>query len=150
MSTLVTDLLASIKSTVGTTLGVEYSEIPYVTDVSKNNFNSNHNRYGVQSLASNETDSVTKFVTMLQSFEVVLTKAYVDDGISDSDKQSKTVDAQDLVYDIYRDLVNTKAGLPAIVINITDLEMSNPEYLDEEKVVVIRASFNVLYRFTLI
>lgn len=150
MSTLVTDLLASIKSAVGTTLGVEFSEIPYVADVSKNNFNNNNNRYGVQSLASNETDSVTKFVTMLQSFEVVLTKAYVDDGISDSDKQSKTVDAQDLVYDIYRDLVNTKAGVPAIVINITDLEMSDPEYLDKEKVVVIRASFNVLYRFTLI
>ena len=150
MSTIVNDLLASITTSVGTTLGSEYAELPYKTDVSKNNFNTNNNRYGVLANASLQVDSVTRFVTMSQAYEVVLTKAYADDGISDDDKQAQTSDAQDLVYDIYKSLVNTKAGIPSVVINITDLSIEVPEYLTEEKVVVIRASFNVLYRFTLI
>lgn len=150
MSTITNDLLTGIKATVATTLGSEYAELPYATDISKNNFNSNHNRYGVLADSSSQADSVTKFVTMSQSYEVVLTKAFIDDGISDTDKQDQTTAAQDLVFDIYKDLVNTKAGMPSIVLNITDLNVEAPEYLDDEKVVVIRASINILYRFTLI
>ena len=47
MSTIITDLVGGIKTTMGTTLGGSFSEIPYVIDISKNNFNQNNNRYGV-------------------------------------------------------------------------------------------------------
>ena len=150
MSTLVNDLLDSIKTRVASVLGSEYGELPYVIDVSQNNFNQNHNRYGVIPAASFESESVTKYVTMIQSYQLVLTKAFIEDGISDADKQAKRTELQDLVYDIYKDLVNTKAGIPSIVMNITDLQVEDATYLNEEKVVVINASFNVLYRFTLI
>jgi len=150
MSVLINDLLAGIKTRVSTVLGSEFSELPFLIDVSQNNFNQNHNRYGVIPQASFETDSVTKYVTMEQVFQVVLTKAFIDDGISDADKQAKRTELQDLFLDIYKDLINTKAGVPSIVMNITDLNVEDAEYLDEEKVVVMKASINILYRFTLI
>lgn len=147
---IVNDILTGIKSTTASVLGSGYSELPYGLDVAKNNFNNNHNRYSVVPGASTETASVTKFVTMSQNFEIVLSKAYIDDGISDSDKQQAAIDAQDLVFDIYKSLVNTKAGVPSRVINITDLNINLPEFIDDQKVVIVRASFNVLNRFTLI
>jgi hypothetical protein len=147
---IINDITNGIKSTVQNTLGSEYSEMPYGLDVAKNNFNNNHNRYAVIPGASTETDSVTKFVTMSQSFEVVLSKAYIDDGISDAEKQQTAIDAKDLVFNIYKSLVNTKAGTPLQVINVTDLSIDSSEFIDEQKVVIIRASFNVLHRFTLI
>lgn len=150
MSVLINDLLESIKTRVSTVLGPDFRELPFVIDVSQNNFKQNHNRYGVVPAASFETDSVTKFVTMTHSFDMVLTKAYIDDGIGDSDKRAKRTQLQDLYLDIYKDLVNTKAGIPSIVMNITDLSIDDAVYLEDEKIVVMNASFNVLYRFTLI
>lgn len=150
MSTIINDLTSSIKTSIATTLGVEYSELPFVIDVSKNNFNQNHNRYGVIPVASFETASVTKYVTMQQTYTMVLTKAYIDDGIGDADMQAKRTELQDLFIDIYKNLVNSKAGIPSIVMNITDLNVEDAVFLGDEKVVIMNASFNVLYRFTLI
>jgi len=87
---------------------------------------------------------------MQQRFEVVLTKAYVDNGISDTDKLSKSIELQDLQMDIYRALVQNKAGLPSVVMNITNLNIDEAVYLEDSKVVMVKSSFNILYRFNLI
>ena len=146
----VNEIKAGILESLDRVLGSEWSELPFVVNVEKNNFNSNNNRYGVLVQASFETDSVTKFVTVTQSFEVVLTKAYIDDGIGDQDRQEKSVELQDLVLTVYKDLINTKANRPAVVMNIDNISNSASEYLEESQVVIQRASFNVLYRCSLI
>jgi len=149
MSTIVTDLTNGIKSTMATTLGAGYSELPYVIDIEKNNFNTNNNRYGVVIGPSFQTETVTRHVTMLQTFTMVITKAYIEDGISDADSQEKNKEAQDLVLDIYKDLYNTKAGVPSTFLNIVDLSVADVEYSEDSEYMVIRASFNILYRFSL-
>ena len=146
----VTSILNGIKGGMATTLGVEFSELPYVNDVEKNNFNSNHNRYGVTAKASFQAETVTKVITMDQTFEMVITKAYIEDGISDDDSRAKNLEIQDLYLDIFKTIYNTKAGDPASVLNVSSLTVAEPEYLIEEKVIVLRASINVLHRFSLI
>ena len=146
---IITDLTSGIESTMATTLGAAYSKLPYVNDITKNNFNANNNRYGVLVGSSSQSDTVTKHVTMSQSFTMVITKAYIDDGVSDTDSQSKQQEIQDLVLDVFKDLYNTKAGVPLIFLNITDLSVGEPEIVNESEFLAIRASFNILYRFSL-
>jgi hypothetical protein len=43
------------------------------------------------------------------------------------------------------DIVNKKAGLPNIVMNISDLS-SNIEELEEDKIVICRLNFTIKYR----
>lgn len=147
---IVTDILNGVKLNMSTVLGASFNELPYVRNVEKNNFNTNHDRYGVQAKASFQTDTVTKTVTMFQTFEMVITKAYIEDGISDDDSRAKHLEIQDLYIDIYKSLVNNKASVPGTVLDVQDLTTQEPEYLEEEKVIVLRASVNVLYRFSLI
>ena len=149
MSTLITDLTTGIKASMATTLGASFSELPYVIDVDHNNFDTNNNRYGLVVGTSTQAETVTKYITMSQTFTMVITKAYIEDGISDADSQTKNLEAQDLVLDLYKDLYNTKAGVPSVFLNITDLSVADVEYSQESEFLVIRASFNILYRFIL-
>lgn len=147
---IITNIVAGISSRISTVLGAGYGKLPYITDVEKNNYVTNSDRYGVRALTATQTDSVTKNVTNLQSFEIVLTKAYYQSKLDDDAAQTATHELQDSILDIYKDLINTRAGVPATVLNLTDLIIIEPEYIEESKVVVIRANFNILYRFSLI
>lgn len=147
---VVRDVITGMLSEISLELGSGYEELPYMNDVSMNNFNANHNRYGVRGGALTETDTVTKVITVTQSFDVVLTKAYADDGISDENARSEWLDLQALMLDIYKRLINNKAGVPASIIDIQDLVWGEPQYISGEKVVALTASMNVRYRFSLI
>lgn len=146
----INDIIAGLSSRVSAVLGPDYSQLPYVIDVSKNNYNSNAKRYGVRALTATETASVTKNVTQLQSFEITLTDAYYESKLDDSAAVQTAHNLQDSVLDIYKDLINTKAGAPSVVMNISNLIVSEPEYLDDSKVVVIRATMDILHRISLI
>lgn len=144
------DVKNSMITEISAELGASYTALPYLEDVSKNNFRSNNNRYGVRALGANEVPGVTKNVHITQSFEVVLTKAYYESSLDDSNQIETAYDNRENVLDIYKRLVNTRAGIPATVLNITNLVVSEPEYLVEEKVAVQRATMDITYRFSLI
>lgn len=131
-------------------LGVEYSALPYLENIEKNNFRSNNNRYGVRALGALEVPGVTKNVHITQTFEVVLTKGYYESNLDDTEQRERAYDNQENLLDIYKRLVNTRAGIPGTVLNITNLSVSEPEYLLEEKVAVQRATMDITFRFSLI
>lgn len=131
-------------------LGAEYSALPYLEDVEKNNFLSNNNRYGVRALGALEVPGVTKNVHITQTFEVVLTKGYQVSNLDDTEQRERAYDNQQNLLCIYKRLVNTRAGIPGTVLNITNLSVSEPEYLLEEKVAVQRATMDITFRFSLI
>lgn len=149
MNNIVT-ITAGIKTRTAAVLGVEYGELPYVVDVTKNNYKSNTKRYGVRALTATEVSSVTKFVTQLQSFEIILTDSYYQSKLDDSNAVQTAHSLQDSILDIYKDLINTKAGEPGFVMNVTNLIINEPEYIEESKVVLIRAQVAVLHRVSLI
>lgn len=137
-------------SEISAELGASYSQLVYLEDIQKNNFLSNNNRYGVRALAGNEVDGVTKNVHITQAFEVVLTKAYLESNLDDSEQTERAYDNRQNLLCIYKRLVNNRGGLPGTILNITNLAFGEPEYFVEEKVVVQRATMDITYRFSLI
>lgn len=148
--TAITDITNSIKSEVATELGAAYKELAYVEDVAKNSLRTSNDRYGVRALVASQLPGVTKNITLNQEFEVILTKGYIESSIDDTSQVSKSLDLRAEFLSIYKRLVNGKAGLPGTVLNITDLILAEPEYLEDDKVVIQRASMSIQYRYSLI
>jgi hypothetical protein len=135
-----------ITTVITTTLGVTYSELSYLINVEKNNFKANTKRYGVRPLAANTTEGITRVYTVNHSFQVILTHDYFSNPSNDQDQRDKTFLLYDKLDEIMKNLFINKAGLPSIVLNIDSVSIAEPEYFDDEKVLVLRADFNVKYR----
>lgn len=146
----VRDIRDGIEAAMQAYLGADYKKLTYVNDVNKNNFNANSDRYGARPLFGAEVPGVTKNVHITQSFEVVLSKAYKASSLNDTEQSEKALDNLNNMLSIYKELVNTKCGIPSVVLNVTNLQMSEPEYLTESKVAVQRATVDVTYRYSLI
>jgi len=148
--TVITDIVDAILAEVQAELGATYKELPYLENVEQNNFRGNNDRFGVRPLGALQLPGVTKFVTLSQTFEIVLSKGYIESSLDDDNKVVKSLDNRALMLDIYKRLVNNRAGLPLVVLNLTDLALAEPEFIDESNVVIQRATMTILYRFSLI
>ena len=126
-----------------------FSELAYSEDVAKNNFRQTAKRYAVRVLDSVQIGGVTRHTTFDHSFELVLTDQYFETNIDDRKKTEATLNLRGDVYEAYRDLVRSKAGLPSQVMNVNNLVLSEPEYLTDAKVVVQRATLTVTARLAL-
>jgi hypothetical protein len=146
----VRDIKDGAEAVIATYLGSSYKKLAYLNDVEKNNYNSNSNRYGVRALSANQVPGVTKYPTITQSFEVVLTKAYRESSLDDTEQLEKALDNFNDMLSIYRELVNSKCGVPNIVLNVNNISIAEPEYIVDSKVAVQRATIEITYRFSLI
>lgn len=147
---LMNDITTAMKSEIAAELGASYKELAYVENVQKNNFRTGNDRYGVRALQGAQVPGVTKNITITQEYEVVLTKGYIESSVDDTLQVSKSYDNRENLLDIYKRLVNNRAGLPSVVLNVFDLIIGEPEYLEQDKIVIQRATMNITYRFTLI
>lgn len=150
MSDIVRTIRNGLESEISAEAGVNYKKLDYLEDVSKNSLRTSSLRYGVRALDSEQLPGVTKYMTFQQSFEIVLSKSYRESVLGDSPLFEASLDNDELMMRIYKRLINNKAGVPASVLNVTDLTLAQPEVLADEKVVVTRATVNILYRLTLI
>lgn len=142
----VSTITTNLKSLIGTFLGSSYSELAHATDVEKNTFKGSTKRYGVLPKTFNEVDGVINYSTMDHFFNIVLTDDYGGNPLSDIDKQTKTIALQEKAFSLYKEIVNTKAGTPAIVIHTTELVVAEPEYLEDDHIVVITSTVKIKYR----
>jgi hypothetical protein len=149
MSDVMRDIRDAMLSEIQAELGVSYKELAYLETIEQNNLRTNTDRFGVRALASSQVPGVTRFTTFTQSFEIVLTKGYAASAIDDSERVEKAYDNRENLLAIYTRLVNNKGGLPLVVLNIFSLNISEPEYLLEDKVVIQRATMDITYRLSL-
>ena len=149
MSTQITDLKDSIKAEVAAELGANYKELAYLEVIEKNSFRTGSERYGVRSLEASEQSGVTGVYTMKQAFEVVISKGYIQSSIDDTEQVTKSYEIRESFLDIYKRLVNNKAGIPSVVMLVTNLVISEPEYLEDDKLTLVRMQFEIIYRITL-
>ena len=147
---LMRDITTSLKAEVLSVLGSSYKELDYVEDVAKNSFRTSNDRYGVRALGGLQEPGVTKNVTITQQYEIVLTKGYTESNLNDSPAVTKSYDNRENLLDIYKQIVNNRGGLPGTILNITDLIISEPEFLVNDKVAIQRATISVTYRYSLI
>ena len=149
MSTIVKDIVDAIKTIIAATLPATYAELDYVVEPDKNNYKTNRFRYGVLPLSGESQGGIAKHVNVNQLFEIILTTSFINKSQSDNNQRSKTFDLYEKQWDITKALFTTKLGLPTRVLNVNNLSLSEPEYLDDDHVVVLRFSLSVLYRHTL-
>jgi hypothetical protein len=150
MNTQVDDIINALLAEVSAELGGSYSQLAYVENVEQNSFRTNNDRYGIRARAASQVPGVTKMVTLTQQFELILTKGYYVSNLDDNNKVSTAQTAIGLVFDIYKRFVVNRGGLPLVILNINNLLVSEPSYLDESKVSVIRATLDITYRYSLI
>jgi len=147
---VVRQILESMESEIGLELGADFKKIAFVNEIEKNNFKQSTDRYGVRPGFKQEVEGVTKFMTFLHTFEIVLVKRYHQESISDSRSVDKFLDSDENIMAIYKRLINDRVGLPGIVLNVSNLTTNEPEYLVEDNAVVLRATVDILYRLTLL
>ena len=150
MSTVARDLRDALTTCLGSEAGAEYNELKYLNDVSQN-----HSRlrrgYGVRPSSTIEvgTEGTTKNLTYTQTFEFVLAKAYKESALGDSSKFEAFLDLHDIALRFNNKVYNTKAGLPSRVLNVVNLTLDEPAFLDEDKVTVLTGNIDIIYRLTL-
>lgn len=135
----------AITARVSTILGVSYKELDYLINVEKNNFKANASRYGVRPLSSSTVSGVTTYYTFDHEFELIIMTDFKPHPVNDQDMRDKTFILYDKLDEIFKDLFCSKAGLNSIILNIDSMDMDEPDYL-EDNVVVIRTKLNVKYR----
>lgn len=143
-----TDVTAGIAGLVTSTLGADYTELAYASDVAKNRFLGTTKGYAVLAGDLDEVDGVTRYVTVDQKFETVLTETYGQSQVGDQAQRTAATTLYGRMETLYRAIVANKAGVPGSVIRVGSLNVSQPEFLDSN-VAVIRATMIIKYRTAL-
>ena len=138
-----TDILNAIESRVNAVLS-SYKRLKYSYDVEKNNKRASDDAYGIGAGAGSSVEGTFRTITMDQEFFVILTKDF--GGRSDDNAERTALKA---IYDdmetLYRDLFQSKIGIPSVVYLVSELSLDEPEKI-ADNVISIRMSFTVKHR----
>ena len=149
MAAIVQNIITQSKVLAAGILGASYKELRFVYNVDKNDIRSAEKAYGVRPLEASPVETVTRVYTVDQRFELILT-----DTIGRSDDDTQRTDAMNVMYDkvdeIFKSLVNTKINLSSTVLNIVGPSISEPEFVLDNKLVILRMQYTVKYRSALV
>jgi hypothetical protein len=146
MATKVASILTALKTQAGTTLGNTYQEIRFVHNVARNDGRTAKLGYGFIALGAeqNHQNNVFGAVTLDHSFQLILTDTLTRNS-SNEEIEDKTDAMQNKADEFFRDIVNTQLGV-AGVLNVDDKSISETEITDDNKLLVLRMTFIVMYR----
>lgn len=144
----ITDLVTGIETRVALVLGGDYSSLPFTYDVPRNSFRSSKKRYGVLAGDIEEVDytGVLGSLTVLQTFTVKVTDNYTPSQTMDGSQKTVTIGLMEKCLAIFKDLINTKAGTPSLVLNLQDGMSTVSTFYEDENVAEATMDFQVLYR----
>lgn len=147
MSTLVEDINTALNGEVSAAIGVAYTALKNVLTVENNSFIHNDKKFGTKPLFARTSNvGIVGHYTLDQDFQVILTHSYKNNGVDDQDQRDKTFLLYDKMDEIFKRIYRKKVGLPATVLNIDNITMEAPEYIERHKVVVLRSSVTITYR----
>lgn len=140
------DITTAIKGRAAAVLGASYSEAAYGIDFLKNHSKGSSQVYAVLPQNVQESTTVTRSVTYDQEWLVRIGNVYINQNLGDMNQQQVIIDSLELAKDLYKDLVDTKCGIPGTCLNVTNLEIEDPISTPESKMIIIEMSFIVKYR----
>lgn len=144
-------MIKTIRDSILTRLGTlltTFKKMSFVYEISENKFNGNVKRFGITSSSAGITEGEINFNTLDHKFEVYLTDTYMGPSqqLNDDYKSDKVVELQDLCLTVYKDLQKYKNTISSNIIIVNNLDIGSPEFLIDEKIVIIRMAFNVKYK----
>lgn len=145
MATTVADILTESRSIASTTLGATWQRLQFIFDVTKLNERTGKQAFGIRPLGAVPNETVTKSFTQDHDFELILSDTFAR-GQSDIQRE----EVLDVMYDrqdeIMQQMVLTKINLSSTVMNVSQPTISEPEFFDDNKLVVLRTQYTVKYR----
>jgi len=148
MATIVQNIITEAESLAATTLGGTYQRLEFIYDVGKNNVRNAALAYGVRPLAAIPAETINKVYTLDHDFELVLTDT-IARAVSDDERRTALNTMYDKADEIFKAMVNTKINLASTVLLVSSPSLSEPEFLDDHKFVILRMQFTVKYRSAL-
>jgi len=145
MANTVEQILTQTKSIITNALGADYQELRYIYDIEKNNLREARLAYGVHPLDAASADTVTCYYTLDHSFEIILTDTFAR-GDSDAQRETALNTMYNKADEIFKDMVSRKVNLPTLVLNVFEPGLGNPEFLDDNKFIVLRMGYSIKYR----
>ena len=145
MSSVQSDILDAIEVRVNATLPT-YSRLRHSYNLEANDYRSSKLAYGVGAGSGAQVPGATKSITMDQIFFVVLTGTFGGRSNDDAERTALKTVYDDLEV-LYRDLFQSKIGIPASVYLVSELALEDP-LLVAENVISVKANFIVKHRKT--
>ena len=132
------------------TLLPTYSRLEYEWDLEKNNFQNKDSRYGFISLGADFVEpGITKKVLLDHVFQLILLTSFLNHD--DDRAQSVAVEALfEATHDVLTSFVSDKLGLPNKVFLVSGTNIQEPEFIEDDTVVVVRTNLNVQYRYPVV
>lgn len=136
-------IVDSVRNQVATILGSDWYRLSHVYDIEKNDRFTIKNGYGVRTLSASEIDEILcNIISVDHSIEIILTTDYAA-GDNDENIETQIKMLQDKVEEIYKSLVYKKIDGNIIIAN--QLEIAEPEFLDDNNSIAQR--FSVVFRY---
>lgn len=148
MTTAITTIKESIEGKIESIL--TFKKLKHIDDVAKNSFKGGRDRYGVTSGTVTQSSDIgtIRSVTYTITYDVKLTTGFVNKQ-TENNAEVVIAELQDKMLTVYNDLVNTRAGQPAVVININNFINGAIEILEDDGVVTITSSIDIVFRDSL-
>ena len=147
--TAVNTILAGIETRLAAVL-TTFTQLSHVLNISRQSFANDNDYYGVYPSAAVEVEGVHTAYTVRQTFNVVLTRGYITSAQGDSGIVTIIEDLYDSMHDVFVDLHKQKAGAPSVVMVVNNRSIEDHEVLEDQKIVVLRGSIDILYRVSLL
>lgn len=140
------DITTAIKTRTAAVLGVSYKEAAYGIDFLKNHSKGSSQIYAVLPQNIQNVATVTRSVTYDQEWMIRIGNVYINQSMGDVNQQQVAIDSLEFAKDLFKDMVDTKCGIPGTCLNVTSLEVGDPIHPTESKMVIVEMSFIVKYR----
>jgi len=145
MSTVVGTIHAGILTRAAVVL-TGWSKLVFVHDLTRNATGTAANRYGVRVLDGQQVPGATCAYTVDQSFELVLTTAWVSTVDGDNALTTAINTLEQKAHAVFTNLIKTKCGATTVVLQVRDLNLGEAELIEDDKMIALRARFTVQYR----
>jgi len=142
-------LRTNIITRMGALLGSSFSQLSFVNNIHQNKFANTYKRFSCLPKAASITAGALQGNTLDHRFELILTDSFNDGAkgnLNDNLQTQKIQELQDYMLLIYRDLQVNKNILSSGVLIVNELNINEAEFLEEEKVCIIRAFINIKYK----
>lgn len=148
MANTVKDIIDNSRTVMINTLalsGDTWQQLRNFYDIEKNDIRSAAKAFGIKPLSAAPENTVTNFYTVDHTFEIILTDT-ITRVEGDSERETALTEIYNQLDEIFKQLQNSKINGTANVLLVSQPSISEPEFLDDNKFLVVRAQYVVKYR----
>lgn len=146
MAAIVSDIISGSRTVIANALGAGWQTLRHwYTSPELNDIRSAKQAYNVRPLGAISVDGVNRYYTVDQTFEVILTDTMARIG-SDTELETALLTLYNKADEIFKAMHNSKVNGTAGVLLVAEPSLSEPEFFNDNKLILLRLQYVVKYR----